>query len=286
MSLTKVTQQVLEEFENLEVSTKLTISGTEESTSTNTGSLVVLGGIGSNKRITATKFFVSNVSAPDNTYDAGVNKIHITETANIASGNELRFGDGGSYAAIRGISGASSSLTGFIGTNTQVFHATSIGMIIGVGAGPAAMLDVRGDGIIDGNFRVDSLGVGTNASVTPGEIRATNEITAYYGSDKRLKTNIVKIDDALNKVKKLNGVMFDWTEDCISSRGGEDGYFVRKHDTGLIADEVEAVMPEVVAERPDGFKGVKYEKLQGLVIEAIKQLEEEVSSIKKHLGIS
>lgn len=286
MSLTKVTQQVLEEFENLEVTVKLTVSGTEESTATNTGSLVVSGGVGVAKNVTATKFFVSGVSTPTTSYDGAFNKLHAGNGINVLSGSSLTFGDGGTYASITGQSGVSSSLTGLISTNTQVFHATSVGMIIGAGTGPAATLDVRGDGIINGNLRVDSLGVGTDASLTPGEIRAANEITAYYGSDKRLKTNIVKIDNALNKVKQLNGVMFDWTDDCISSRGGEDGYFVRKHDTGLIADEVEAVMPEVVAERPDGFKGVKYEKLQGLVIEAIKQLEEEVSSIKKHLGIS
>jgi hypothetical protein len=56
----------------------------------------------------------------------------------------------------------------------------------------------------------------------------------------------------------------------MQSRGGEDGFFVRKHDIGVIAQEVEAILPEIVATRPDGFKAVKYEKLVPLLIEAIK----------------
>jgi hypothetical protein len=133
--------------------------------------------------------------------------------------------------------------------------------------------------------QVTSLGVGTAASGTTGEIRATNNITGYYTSDRSLKENIRNIESALAKVKSINGVTFDWRQDYIDQRGGEDGYFVRKADTGVIAQEVEAVLPEVVGTREDGTKAVAYEKLAGLLIEAIKELDVKVEDIKRHLGI-
>ena len=129
---------------------------------------------------------------------------------------------------------------------------------------------------ITGSTQLTSLGVGTAASGTTGEIRATNEVTAYYGSDIALKENITTIDNALDKINSLQGVKFDWTDEYINSRGGEDGFFVRKHDTGIIAQDVEKVLPEIVAKRADGYKGVKYEKLMGLVIQAIKELSKKM----------
>jgi hypothetical protein len=129
-----------------------------------------------------------------------------------------------------------------------------------------------------------ALGVGTAASGTTGEIRATSEITAYYASDRTLKENIVPIDNALTKLRQLTGVMFDWTDEEMTRRGGEDGYFVRKHDTGVIAQDVEVVLPEVVATREDGHKAVRYEKMAGLIIQAINELADQVDEIKKKLG--
>ena len=137
--------------------------------------------------------------------------------------------------------------------------------------------------ITTGSYQIGSLGVGTPASGTAGEIRATNEVTAYYSSDERLKENIQVIDAALYKLKKVHGVMFDWTDEVIEQRGGEDNYFVRKRDTGLIAQEVEQVLPEVVAIRKDGYKAIRYEKMTGLIIQAINELADEVEEIKKRL---
>ena len=128
-----------------------------------------------------------------------------------------------------------------------------------------------------------SFGVGTAASGTSGEIRATNEVTAYYSSDETLKENIAVISDALGKLKQVRGVMYDWKDSVIQSRGGLDDYFVRKHDTGVIAQDVEKVLPEVVAERPDGTKAVRYEKLAGIIIQAINELAEQVEEIKKRI---
>jgi hypothetical protein len=130
------------------------------------------------------------------------------------------------------------------------------------------------------DLQIDSLGVGTPASGVTGEIRATNEITAYYSSDARLKENITVLTNPIEKLMQLRGVRFDWTDKYIDYRGGEDGYFVRKHDIGIIAQEVEAILPEIVAGRANGYKAVRYEKLIPLLIEAVKTLSNEVSDLK------
>ena len=124
-----------------------------------------------------------------------------------------------------------------------------------------------------------SLGVGTAPSGTTGEIRASNEITAYYSSDARLKENITPIENPIKMLEQIRGVYFDWTDEHINRRGGEDGYFVRKHDIGVIAQEVEAILPEIVATRDDGFKAVKYEKIVPLLIETIKEQQKQIDQI-------
>jgi hypothetical protein len=134
--------------------------------------------------------------------------------------------------------------------------------------------------VTSADIRVDSFGVGTAASGTTGEIRATSNITGYYTSDRSLKENIRNITGALDKVLVLNGVMFDWKQSYIEERGGEDGYFVRKADTGVIAQEVELVLPEIVGTRGSGIKAVAYEKLVPLLIEAIKELKAEVDALR------
>jgi len=126
------------------------------------------------------------------------------------------------------------------------------------------------------NSQFNSIGVGTAGSTTAGEIRATNNVTAYYSSDERLKDNVKIIPDALAKVLQIRGVEFDWN----NLKDPEDGYFVRKHDVGVIAQEIEKVLPEVVAVREDGIKAVKYDRIIPLLIEAIKELEAKVSQLE------
>ena len=131
------------------------------------------------------------------------------------------------------------------------------------------------------DLEINSLGVGTPASGVRGEIRATNDITAFYSSDKTLKTNVKNIENALYKIQNINGVTFDWTDEHLETHGGEDDYFNRKHDIGVIAQEIEKFLPEVVATREDGIKAVKYDRIVALLIEGIKELKAELDSVKK-----
>lgn len=140
------------------------------------------------------------------------------------------------------------------------------------------------------NSQFNSMGVGTAASGTAGEIRATNNITAYY-SDKRLKKIISNIPSALEKVNQLSGVIY------INNEVAESfGYDDMKEQVGVIAQEVENVLPQIVKLAPfdteyvdgkevsksgENYKTVQYEKLIPLLIEAIKELRTEVEALKK-----
>ena len=106
-------------------------------------------------------------------------------------------------------------------------------------------------------------------------LHAPGDIVAYSGSDERLKDNISKIEDPLAKVVSLGGYTFDWNENA-KKEGTE---------TGVIAQEVEAIgLPGIVTTRDDGYKGVRYEKLVPLLIEAIKELNHKVSSLEDKLN--
>ena len=129
--------------------------------------------------------------------------------------------------------------------------------------------------IVTGSMHTSgSLGVGMAASSTVGRIDANNDVVAFSTSDERLKDNIVPIEDALNKVSQVQGIEFDW----IPKEGvhGNEG-----RDVGVIAQEIEKVLPEVVTTRDNGYKAVKYEKIIPLLVEAIKELQEEIKELKK-----
>ena len=126
------------------------------------------------------------------------------------------------------------------------------------------------------SFKAGSLGVGTAASGTAGEIRATNNVTAYY-SDARLKDFKGTIPNALAKVQALNGYYF--TENALAK---ELGYNNDHQQVGVSAQEVEAVLPEVVTAAPISaeYKTVYYDKLVPLLIEAIKELSDKVNKLE------
>jgi len=128
------------------------------------------------------------------------------------------------------------------------------------------------------NVQFNSLGVGTAGSGTAGEIRATNEITAFY-SDARLKNFHGTIPNALEKVTSLNGYYFTENEVAKSL-----GYNNDKMQVGVSAQEVQIVLPEAVAPAPidEQYLTVKYEKLIPVLVEAIKALKLELDEVKKN----
>ena len=143
---------------------------------------------------------------------------------------------------------------------------------------------------VSGNTQIASLGIGTAASGTSGEIRATNNVTAYY-SDERLKEILGTITNALEKIEFLSGVIYKNNE-----RAKQYGYTNDEEQVGVIAQQVEQVLPQVVKSAPfdigmnsdgteyslsgENYKTVQYEKLIPLIIEAIKELSARVKELE------
>jgi hypothetical protein len=123
-----------------------------------------------------------------------------------------------------------------------------------------------------------ALGVNVAPSATAGRIDASNDIVAYSTSDERFKENITPISNALDKVKTLTGVEFDWRMET------KDYHGYVGHDVGVIAQQVKAVLPEAVRTNANGYLAVRYEKLIGLLIEANKELAARVEELEKKLG--
>jgi DNA-binding Lrp family transcriptional regulator len=124
-----------------------------------------------------------------------------------------------------------------------------------------------------------SLGVGTPASGTTGEIRATNNITAYY-SDDRLKTRVSNIVNPLEKIKQLNGFTYYPNETALAF-----GYTYQL-EVGVSAQEVQKVQPEIVVPAPidEKYLTVRYEKLIPLLIESIKEQQLQIDELKKQIN--
>ncbi len=109
-------------------------------------------------------------------------------------------------------------------------------------------------------------------NISGSQIEASGDVIAFGSSDERLKDNIQPITEPLWKVSQIGGYTFDWNDKQNTYEG---------HDVGVVAQEIHKVLPEVVAERSNGYLGVKYEKIVPLLIESIKELKKEVDDIKQ-----
>ena len=111
-----------------------------------------------------------------------------------------------------------------------------------------------------------------------GDIVADGDVVAYNSSDERLKDNIEVIQGSLDKIGEIRGVEFDWNDK--SPAWAQE----RGHDVGVIAQEVQKIIPEIVIERKNGYLGVDYKRIVPLLIESIKELKKEVEILKKKVN--
>jgi hypothetical protein len=198
-----------------------------------------------------------------------------------ATGAQGASGSSGTNGAT-GTSGTNGSTgaQGASGPQSGYLNGPISGFSLLIGATGSINSGATGNGWFGGSLFVGAQGATGPAWGATGEIRATADITAYFSSDEKLKENVQPIENALDLIQQINGVRFDWTEDYIKSHGGEDGYFVRKQDIGVIAQEIEKVLPEIVAQRQDGNKAVKYEKIVAVLIQAVKELSVKVKELE------
>ena len=110
-------------------------------------------------------------------------------------------------------------------------------------------------------------------NISGSQIEASGDVIAFGSSDERLKDNIQPISEPLWKVNQIGGYTFDWNNKQDTYEG---------HDVGVVAQEIHKVLPEVVAERDNGYLGVKYEKIVPLLIESIKELNKKIEHIEKN----
>jgi len=217
--------------------------------------------------------------------------VYATSTSALTTGT-LPIASGGTASTTA--SAARTALGLAIGTDVQAWDTdldavaglTTAGIVYRSGAGSFT----AGNSLGSVNLQINSLGVGTASSGTAGEIRSSGDITSYY-SDERLKTNIELIENALDKVMQLRGVTYNANQIAESF-----GYINKEKQVGVIAGDVEKVLPEAVKPAPfdimlfesseisksgQNYKTVQYEKLVPLLIEAIKELNNEIKQLKE-----
>jgi hypothetical protein len=267
------------------VSNSRTLSITNAVTG-DTGVILVKQGTGTTYNLTlpATSVIIGGGTYTTTTTSNGIDVLGVYYDGSnyywsIPNGTTGEKGAQGITGTKQGITGTKKGAQGATGptggSDTQVLYNDG-----GTSAGSADMTFANGDKILT----VERLNVGLSAGTndTDGLIRAENDVIAYATSDRRLKENILPILNALDKVKQIQGVTFDWiplTKEQRKILHGNEG-----HDIGVIAQEIEAVLPELVTTRDNGYKAVKYEKIVALLIEAIKEQQGEIDELKRKIN--
>jgi hypothetical protein len=240
---------------------------------------------GTNAFTTSTNVRLNNIEAATSSYEtngrgivSGSSQIVPLLPTGVVSGSLQILGGSGVWSSSTQmpagvISGSSQILggTGIVSGSSQITPLLPTGVISGSS-------QILGGSTIHsssiGDYQFNSIGVGTAASITAGEIRAIGDITAFYSSDIRLKENIQPIENALLKIESISGNTYDWKE------GYEEIHSHKGNDVGVIAQEIEEILPQIVTNRDNGYKAVQYEKIIPLLIEAIKELSVKIKRLE------
>jgi hypothetical protein len=251
----------------LQVSGKITASGS--------GNLLQLnGGSTGNANSNWIGFFESNGTVRQgyfgfgSTGSSGLQLVNDTSTGSIEFYTQvterMRINSGGNILI------GTTSETAFSGTNGIIVQRPNAAISLSSGASAtASWLMYRVDSNADlrwynGSDRMLLSSLGT--------LTVTGDVVAFSSSDIRLKNNITTIENPLEKILKLGGYSFDWNEK-------QDTYTGK--DYGIIAQEVEALFPEMVTTRDSGMKAVKYDRLIPVLIEAVKELSNKVKILEE-----
>lgn len=181
----------------------------------------------------------------------------ITVTGNICTSNNIQAT--GTITSSSTIQGSAICSTGAINSTGDL--SVKGGCMTVTGAGNTC---------VKGTLNVDcALTVQGTATVT-GEIRSCADVVAYYTSDCNLKSNLNKICNTQSIISGLSGYSFDWND-----KSDKEG-----SDLGLMAQDVQEVLPSIVKQRDNGYLAVDYIKLIPVLIEEVKRLNDEVEKLK------
>ena len=237
-----------------------------QSTSTTTGDLIISGGVGIAKSV-----FIGGNLTVSGTFNGGsveFGNVKIAQTTantiDTITGNLVL-----------------DSATNAVNINSNVDVEGTFICDDNVTLGSATSNTTQVSGSLTVQSPTNSTSKTTGAVIVSGGVGINNDlhvggdITAFASSDINLKENIVVIPNALDKVKALTGNTFTW-----KSETSQYDHFAGKDDTGVIAQEVEALgLPGITTTRDDGTKGVRYERLVPLLIQAIKELSAKVDAL-------
>lgn len=251
------------------------------SVGTGGGTVSSVGGTGSVNGITLSGTVTSSGNLTLGGTLSGVSlTTQVSGTLPITNGGTGATSGSAALAALGGVTTSGSGATGtwgisISGNAATATSATTAGSATTASTANSATTASTANALNTGNsYTVAGLTVN-------GAISATGNVTAYATSDKQFKENVQPISGAVDVASAIGGKTFDWTDAYIAENGGEDGYFIRKNDFGVIAQDVEAAFPLAVRTRENGTLAVDYEKLVAVAFAAIAELKAEIEALKK-----
>ena len=192
------------------------------------------------------------------------------------SGDNASFSNG----SFTNISGDSASYISGSFTNLNVSGSLTVGGVDVAAGGSDTQIQYNNGGVFAGSSSLVFYS-GSSTLAVNGSITATGDITAFYASsDKRLKKNIVTIENPLDIINNIRGVRFNWNEEAQKVNSGVD---LNKIEMGVIAQEIEDHIPEVIKDGLQGYKAVRYEKIVPLLIETIKEQQKQINKLNDRL---
>jgi hypothetical protein len=178
-------------------------------------------------------------------------------------------------------------------TRLNIFPSTTVNSSLSVTGNINNIGDITATGTISAGGNLNARGTLACGDVTCGSvvtqgfdirtgsgnlyvnnIYATGDITAFYTSDARLKDNTVPISSALASLDNINGYTFTWNN--IADKTGDD--------IGLIAQEIQSILPQAVSTKSNGYLGVDYQRIVPYLVSCLKELKQEVESLRGELN--
>ena len=199
------------------------------------------------------------------------------------------FGNTGNYSFIQ-IQIDTGSYSALPGENTEgnnILHG-STGIHLGYGT---SAFNVGAQAPLGGNYEGNTyLSLFSNGRISGSHsstfsagtllassvVRSHGDVVAFYSSDERLKDNIRTIEEPIYKLRQLRGVEYEWNNK-------QNTYASGSLDSGIIAQDVQKVLPQLVKERHDGHLGVRHDRLVGLLVEAIKEQQNQIDELKEQV---